>query len=117
MVRAAHEVDVDEWHRYVELRDGTRVLVRQIRPEDRDRLAAGFEQLSPSSRYLRFHSALDHLSDDHLDYLTVVDHVDHEAVVAIDLERPDAPGIGVARYVREPYEHDVAEADRSANTG
>lgn len=110
MSRAAHEVDADEWHRYVALRDGTRVLVRQIRPEDRDRLAAGFEQLSPASRYLRFHSAIDHLSAGHLDYLTVVDHVDHEAVVAIDLERPDAPGIGVARYVREPYEHDVAEA-------
>jgi len=110
VTRAADHVDAHEWHRYVELRDGTRVLLRQIRPEDRDRLAAGFEQLSPASRYLRFHSALDHLSPQHLDYLTVVDHVDHEAVVAVDLERPESPGIGVARYVREPDEPEVAEA-------
>lgn len=43
-------------------------------------------------------------------YLTEVDHVDHEAVVAVDLDRPDSPGIGVARYVREPFERQVAEA-------
>lgn len=110
MTRAPDHVDADEWHRYVELRDGRKVLLRQIRPEDRERLVAGFERLSPASRYLRFHSAIDHLTPQQLDYLTVVDHVDHEAVVAIDLANPDAPGIGVARYVREPYEHEVAEA-------
>ncbi|GGI09719.1 GNAT family N-acetyltransferase [Egicoccus halophilus] len=100
----------DAWHRRVELRDGTAVLIRQIRPEDRDRLAAGFAELSPASRYLRFHSAVDELSEEQLTYLTEVDHVDHEALVAVDLDRPERAGVGVARYVREPYERETAEA-------
>lgn len=98
------------WTRRVTLRDGSPVLLRQIRPSDRDRLAAGLKRLSPASRYLRFHTAVDELSDDQLDYLTDVDHHDHDAVVAIDLSRPDRPGVGVARFIREPYEPHVAEA-------
>jgi RimJ/RimL family protein N-acetyltransferase len=100
----------DEWSRKVKLRDGSRVLLRPIRPQDRQRLVEGLRRLSPASRYLRFHSAVDHLSESQLDYLTLVDHVDHEAIVAIDLERPDRPGVGVARYIRDVVDHDVAEA-------
>jgi GNAT superfamily N-acetyltransferase len=98
------------WHRELELRDGTRVLLRQIRPEDRGRLAEGLRRLSPASRYLRFHRVIDHLSDEQLDELTRIDHVDHEAIVALDLDHPEQPGVGVARYIREPYEAEVAEA-------
>jgi GNAT superfamily N-acetyltransferase len=100
----------DEWSRRVTLRDGTKVLLRPIRPEDRERVVEGLKRLSPASRYLRFHSAVDHLSERQLDYLTRIDHVDHEAIVAIDLDHPDRPGVGVARYIREPYEPEVAEA-------
>jgi GNAT superfamily N-acetyltransferase len=98
------------WHRELQLRDGTWILLRQIRPEDRERLAEGLRRLSPASRYLRFHRVIDHLTDEQLDELTDVDHVDHEAIVAIDLARPDRPGVGVARYIREPFEPEVAEA-------
>lgn len=99
-----------EWHRNTVLRDGTRVLLRQIRPSDRDRLSEGLRRLSPDSRYLRFHAEIDELSDEQLDYLTRVDHRDHEALVALDLDRPDRPGVGVARYIRDPHEPEVAEA-------
>ncbi|MFO7970824.1 MAG: hypothetical protein R6U40_03640, partial [Desulfobacterales bacterium] len=37
-------------------------------------------------------------------------HVEHEAIVALDLTRPDVPGIGVARYIRDAFERHVAEA-------
>ncbi len=99
-----------EWGRRTRLRDGTRVLLRQIRPTDRDRLVEGLRQLSPTSRFLRFHADIDELSDRELDYLSQVDHVDHEAIVALDLDHPEVPGIGVARYIRDPYELHVAEA-------
>jgi GNAT superfamily N-acetyltransferase len=100
----------EAWERRTRLRDGTHVLLRQIRPEDRQRLAEGLRRLSPASRYLRFHAAIDQLSDTQLDYLTDVDHHDHEAIVAVDLDRPGYPGIGVARFIREPFEPEVAEA-------
>jgi hypothetical protein len=38
----------------VELDDGSPVLIRPIAPDDREALAAGFERLSPESRYRRF---------------------------------------------------------------
>ena len=98
------------WSRHVELRDGTPVLLRQIRPEDRDRLAEGLRRLSPPSRYLRFHTDLEELTERQLDYLTQVDHIDHEAIVALDLDDPDAPGVGVARYIRDAHQRHVAEA-------
>jgi RimJ/RimL family protein N-acetyltransferase len=98
------------WSRRTTLRDGTPVLLRQIRPEDRERLAEGLRRLSPASRYLRFHAPVDHLTDEQLAYLSDVDHHDHEAIVAIDLDHLDRPGIGVARYIREPFEPEVAEA-------
>lgn len=98
------------WSRQVHLRDGSPVLLRQIRPSDRTRLAEGVARLSPASRYLRFQRAVTELSERELRYLTEVDHVDHEAIVAIDTARPDRPGVGVARYIREPFEPEVAEA-------
>lgn len=97
------------WSHRTALRDGTPVLLRQIRPTDREQLADGFAHLSPSSRYLRFRAPIDRLTDEQLTELTEVDHHDHEAIVAIDLGREHRPGIGVARYVREPYEREVAE--------
>ncbi len=99
-----------EWSHRAELRDGRPVLLRSIRPSDRDRIAEGLKRLSPASRYLRFHAPVEQLSEAQLDYLTDVDHLDHEAIVALDLTDLDSPGVGVARYIREPYEPEVAEA-------
>ena len=92
------------------LRDGTRIVVRPIRPDDKDRLRDGFALLSAQSRYRRFLTALDELSDEQVRYLTEIDYDDHMAWVALDPSRPDHPGIGVARYVRLPDDPTVAEA-------
>ena len=86
------------------------MLLRPIRPEDRERLAEGLRRLSAASRYLRFHAVVEELSDAQLDYLSQVDHDDHEAIVAIDLDHPDRPGVGVARYIRDGEDPHVAEA-------
>ncbi len=99
-----------EWQRRAQLRDGTPILLRQIRPHDRERLRQGFERLSPTSRFMRFHRAIEHLSDDQLDYLTRVDHIDHEAIVALDLSASLTPGVGVARWIRSEDDASVGEA-------
>ena len=87
------------------LRDGSSVLIRPIAPDDRELLRRGFEELSERSRYMRFQSPMASLSDEQLSYLTVVDHHDHEALVALDPATGD--GVGVARFVR--VSDDVAE--------
>ncbi|MFQ5966058.1 MAG: GNAT family N-acetyltransferase [Acidimicrobiia bacterium] len=93
----------------IELRDGTRVRIRPITPDDRDRLKEGFERLSPRSRYLRFLAPVAELTPEMLDYLTEVDYHDHFAWGALALDQEGHPGIGVARYVRLHDEPEVAE--------
>jgi GNAT superfamily N-acetyltransferase len=92
------------------LRDGTRILVRPILPADKDRLREGFVRLSVRSRYRRFLTSLEHLSDQQVRHLTEIDYADHMAWVAVDPSRPGWPGMGVARYVRLPEEPTAAEA-------
>jgi GNAT superfamily N-acetyltransferase len=92
----------------VKLRDGSRLLVRPIRADDKPLILAGFERLSLRSRYRRFFAPLQSLSSDDLAYLTEVDHHDHEAMIGLDPGGGDA--VGVARYVRsaDPTEAEVA---------
>ncbi|HEY8039965.1 MAG TPA: GNAT family N-acetyltransferase [Polyangiaceae bacterium] len=94
------------------LTDGTRVVLRHVRPADAPELRRAFERLSPESRYRRFFGGLSRLSDETLRYLTDVDGRDHVAVVGTT-ESPDLKseiGLGIARFVRMADEPTVAEA-------
>ncbi|HSD78398.1 MAG TPA: GNAT family N-acetyltransferase, partial [Solirubrobacteraceae bacterium] len=90
------------------LRDGSEVRIRPIRPDDRERMQAAFRRLSRESRYQRFLVSTTQLTDEMLDYLTEVDHHDHEALVALDAATGE--GVGVARFVRLEPGGDAAEA-------
>ncbi len=94
------------------LRDGTQVTIRPIQADDKEELLRAFSRLSPASRYSRFHSFKQALTESDLRYLTEVDGASHVAIVAVtpshDLRRD--VGIGVARFVRDPNEPDLAEA-------
>jgi GNAT superfamily N-acetyltransferase len=92
------------------LRNGSRVLFRHIRPDDKQRLQIGFEMLSEASRYRRFFRYIDHLSDEDLRYLTEVDFKDHYAWIAILPDEPGEPGLAVARWIRIKSDPEAAEA-------
>ena len=91
------------------LRDGRPVALRPVVPEDRDRLAEGFEELSRESRRLRFLGSVSTLNEAQLRYLTEVDHHDHVAWGALDLTDPARPGFGVGRFIRLSEDAGVAE--------
>lgn len=91
------------------LKDGTRVIVRPIRPEDKEALARGLDQLSPESRYRRFLRPMTSLSQRELAYLTEIDYTNHFAWVAV-ANTKDQEGLGVARYIRDAKDPEVAEA-------
>ncbi len=93
---------------YVLLADGSEVIVRAVRPEDKPLFVAGWSQLSDESVYTRFLQSRDGLSVSELALFTEIDHVDHEAIGAID--PATGHGVGVARYVREHDRPHVAEA-------
>ena len=89
------------------LRDGSQVLIRQVRGSDAPLLADGFARLSARSRQQRFLTAKQTLSAAELRFLTEVDHHDHEAIGA--LSPADGRGLGIARYVRDPGAPEAAE--------
>jgi RimJ/RimL family protein N-acetyltransferase len=83
------------------------VLIRQIRRTDAALLAEGFTRLSSESRRSRFLTRKDALSPAELRYFTDVDHLDHEALVALDTV--DGRCVGVARYIRAADDPHAAE--------
>ncbi len=90
------------------LPDGREVLVRAVRPEDKPLFARGWERFGDESRYKRFMGVKRKLSTSELSFFTEIDHIDHEAIGALD---PDTgEGLGVARYVREADRPHAAEA-------
>jgi GNAT superfamily N-acetyltransferase len=92
----------------VTLKDGTEVLVRPLEPADGPLLRSAFAQLSAESRYKRFLGPKPRLSEAEIEFFTDVDHVDHEAIGALD--PATQAGIGVARYVRLREDAEAAEA-------
>jgi RimJ/RimL family protein N-acetyltransferase len=91
----------------LELEDGRRLRIRPIEREDRDRFRGLFARLAPESRYRRYFSPKPQLSERELSYLVDVDHVQHEALAAVD--ETDDSFVAAARYVQPPDQPGVAE--------
>jgi GNAT superfamily N-acetyltransferase len=99
--------------RYAEevvLTDGTRVLLRLLRPTDKELVRGGFAALSLRSRYRRFLTSKVRLSDRELAYLTELDHEQHFALGAIAIDEAGGQsGVGIARFVRSAAQPEIAE--------
>jgi RimJ/RimL family protein N-acetyltransferase len=90
------------------LRNGTRVLIRPITPDDKALLVRGMASLSPRSARLRFLAPKNRLTLAEQRYLTEVDHVDHYALVAVLADDPTTMA-GVGRWVRDREHPGAAE--------
>lgn len=84
------------WEADVVVRDGHTVRIRPIVPGDADRLLRFHRRQSPESIYFRYFSPRPRLSETDVRHLTVVDHRDRVAFVALSEDEM----IGVARYER-----------------
>lgn len=87
-----------ELERGVTLRDGSRLRLRPIRPEDQDRLIAFYDGLSRHTAYQRFFAVMRRLPPDWARLLANVDYERRLALIAEHgpLEAPEL--VGVARY-------------------
>ena len=92
----------------VRLANGVELTIRPIRPDDKARLAAGHDLLSPDTQRLRFLMPKPRLTAADLRYLTEIDGVDHVAFVAVPTARDDVT-MAVGRFVRDPERPDTAE--------
>jgi RimJ/RimL family protein N-acetyltransferase len=92
------------------LGNGTPVLIRPIRADDKHLLEEGLRHLSQTSIQRRFLSPKPRFTRSELRYLTEIDGWDHVALVAESPSQPARRLIGVARYVRHPEDPQLAEA-------
>jgi GNAT superfamily N-acetyltransferase len=83
----------------IRLRNGWALTVRPLRRDDAERLIAGYERLSPESKYMRFFAMKPHLSSSDTRYLLDVDGRNHVALAAFAPGDPDRI-VAVARFVR-----------------
>jgi len=83
-----------------------------VQRADRELLLRGFDRLSPRSRYLRFLSPKEGLSEAELDDLLTLDGNDRFALGAQMLQPGggEGEGLGIARFARLPDTPAVAEA-------
>lgn len=84
------------------LPDGTRILIRPIRPEDRHIEQEFVRNLSGESKYFRFMSAVNELSEGMLNRFTQIDYARELALIAVVTEDSHEKEIAVARYVTNP---------------
>lgn len=91
------------------LRNGVRVLIREVAPQDRPLLELGFDRLSDESRYFRFLHPVRRLSERELSYFLHAQGPDHRALGALDVGGPKPEPAGIGRYCRLPERPDLAE--------
>jgi GNAT superfamily N-acetyltransferase len=108
------------------LRDGGKIHIRAVRPDDRQRLRGLFHSLSEQSIYSRFSTQKRELSEAELDFLTRLDFVQHVALAAVIRAEPQIASpscenqeeqiIGVGRYaVQKDGNAEVAYAVADAH--
>ena len=119
-------MDARHYFESEKLSDGSDVVVRSLRPEDKKALREGFRRLSTGSVYFRFFRIKRDLSERELIYFTELDFDEH---VAIGLEINDSKQylpIGVGRYVvqnnesalaRDEFAITVADAHQELGAG
>lgn len=83
----------------VTLRDGRRVTIRVMRPDDKDKLVAAFAKLDRDSVYTRFFAHRNELPQRSLDRIDQIDFVRLAGLVVTSGEGSDEAIVGSATYV------------------
>jgi acetyltransferase len=81
-----------------QLRDGTDIVIRPIRPEDAEMEAKFIRDLSPESKYFRFMNTVQELSQEMLVRFTQIDYHNEMALIAVAPHGDGETQVGVARY-------------------
>ncbi len=87
------------WERHVDLRDGRRVFVRPVRPEDEPMYVRFFEKITPEDLRLRFFAPVKEFSHAFIARLTQVDYA--RAFVLVAIEEETGEMLGEVRLMRD----------------
>lgn len=85
-----------------QLRNDTSVTIRAVRPDDKSKLAAAFQQLEPESIYTRYFHHKKSLTPDDLQEMTEIDFV-NEINLVVTINR-DGQEIIIGRALYDAYQ-------------
>ena len=80
------------------LRDGRKIQIRALRPQDRDGLTSAVARVGKESLYRRFFAGKREFSEKEVSFFVDVDFVNHVALVAV-VKEGQATIVGGGRYV------------------
>src|SRR5450830_1111429 len=92
--------DLRRYEADVILKDGSKVHLRPIRPDDTEAWLFLFSRLSPRTIYLRFHHVIAEVTKAEAETYTNIDYENNFALVAILGEPPDQRIIAIGRFAR-----------------
>lgn len=99
-----------DYEEKVVLSDGTCVYLRLVQPDDKALIERGFDRMSEQSRYRRFFTGKNKLTDRDLRYLTELDGENHFAIGVVHRDELDREeGLGTGRFVRCAEDPRIAE--------
>jgi acetyltransferase len=93
-----------QWERHAVLADGTRVLVRPVRPEDEELMRRFFGRVTPEDLRLRFFAPVKYIGHAFIARLTQLDYARAMALIALDETSGDMLG-GVHLHADANYEN------------
>jgi len=93
------------------LKDGRKIQIRLIRPDDKEKLVEGFHRLSEKSIYFRFLGSKKELTKNDLIYFTEIDYDKHIALVATIPKNGDEEIIAVGRYIQTEQSESIQSAE------
>jgi acetyltransferase len=97
-----------QYERPFTMKNGTKVLLRPIRPEDEPMEAAMFKELSKQSIYFRFFGYVPQVDHNLLIRFTQIDYDREIAIIAVLEEEGQQKMAGVVRIISDPW-NDTAE--------
>jgi RimJ/RimL family protein N-acetyltransferase len=93
------------------LRNGQRLEIRALKPEDREKFVAAVGLLSAQSLYRRFFGVKRHFTEKETSFFVNVDFIEHVALVAVLEQKGEPVIVGGGRYVvSNPGQAEVAFA-------
>lgn len=99
----------DKYRKAVDLKDGTQVILRPIKPTDDERMLELFNSFSEETIRLRFFSFMKYMSKDQVEKFTHIDYEKQMAIVALVDEGGKKRIVAVGRYNVLPSDPDEAE--------
>jgi len=100
----------EQWEGWITARDGTRVFLRPVKPQDEDLVKEFFYGLSPETIYLRYAGIRKTMPHEERLRLVSIDYESEMTLVAVTMEEGHDRIVGIGTYIVDPGTNEAEAA-------